>query len=121
MNLRKKILIVEDDTALGDALCLLLEEAGYETRLLEQGDLLLQNEYELPHLFILDRQLAGIDGLDLCRYLKAEPKSKAIPVILLSATPQVQKLAATAGADAFEEKPFRRQVLLPLISQLLKV
>lgn len=58
------------------------------------------------HLFVLDKSLAGADGLDLCRFIKSNSDYKDIPVVMLSAAPDIKSLAAEAGADGTIEKPF---------------
>ncbi len=59
-----------------------------------------------------------MDGLDLCRKLKASPDTSAIPILMLSANPQIKVLASEAGADAVMEKPFEIKELLSVIAGL---
>jgi len=80
---------------------------------------LLDNEVAVPDLFILDKQLSGVDGLDLCKFLKAQPATKSTPVIMLSANPQILMLARKAGADGALEKPFRMKDLKEIVQQQL--
>ena len=115
----KKILLVEDDYAVRDAIKMLLEELGYDLELHVNGETILSGEYNVPDLFILDKQLPGVDGVDICQYVKSQTVSKHLPVIILSASPVAQKSAMTAGADGFLEKPFRKTDLLDLLHRLL--
>jgi len=120
MQQRKRVLITDDDPGIRDAFKIIFEHAGYDTDIYSGGTELFSNDYELPDLFILDRQLAGVDGLDICRHLKNEPRSKHLPVLILSATPNLDRLAISAGADAFQEKPFRMHDLLGKVRQLIE-
>lgn len=81
---------------------------------------LLKNNYEIPDIFLLDKQLAGSDGLEICRYLKSRDETKSIPVIMISATPGIKEMAKEAGADDFVEKPFIMTNLLNKITAALE-
>ncbi len=111
----KKVLIVDDDPGIQDAFRLLFLKAGYDTRVLSSGNSILDGLFDIPDIFILDKQLSGVDGLDVCRYLKRREDTRHIPVIIISATPDVARLAADACADGFLEKPFRNRDLLAIV------
>lgn len=111
----KYILIVEDDPAIADALQIMLAEFGYSVNTMHDGRLILQQDIGLPDLIILDKQLPGIDGLDLCRWLKANEDYKEIPVIVFSASPHIERLAEEAGADDAIEKPFKMEALRAMV------
>ncbi|MEP6683842.1 MAG: response regulator [Parafilimonas sp.] len=111
----KQIIIVDDDAGIRDIFRLILQRAGYNVILYANGDVLMGNQFELPDLFIIDRQLSGIDGLEICRFLKAQFSTKNIPVIIISASPFIAASAAEAGADAFVEKPFKTKALVELM------
>jgi CheY-like chemotaxis protein len=113
--MKKKIMIIEDDAGVQDVFRLLLEKAGYETIILTDGNAIIQNNFEHPDLILLDRQLSGIDGLDICTYLKNKVETRHIPVIMTSATTNVGRLARLAKADDFIEKPFRSRELMDMI------
>ena len=114
----KKVMIIEDDPAIQDALGLLFKRAGYETFSYANGNFILKDEFEIPDLFIIDKLLAGVDGLDICKYLKNTAATKHIPVIILSATPHINKQIKQVGADAFLEKPFSNNKLLEIAASL---
>ena len=80
---------------------------------------LIDKPFELPDLFIIDKQLSGVNGLDVCMYLKKQPQTKHIPIIMVSASPSIGKLAISAGADAFMEKPFTKKNMLALVAKHL--
>lgn len=119
MEEQKRILVVEDDPAIQDAVRIMLERRGYKVAVLDRGDSLMEGDFEHPHLFILDKQLPGIDGLDICRHLKIQASTMHIPVLMLSASPQIGVLAGKAAADGFLEKPFQMPRLRELVSQLV--
>ena len=116
----KQILIADDDPGIRDIFQILLKRAGYEVVLYSSGELLMKDEFELPDLFILDKQLSGIDGLEVCQHLKHKKRTKDIPVIVISASPYVSHLAKEAGADDFIEKPFKTKALIEVMEKLLK-
>ena len=76
----------------------------------------LKNKFTLPDLFLIDKQLSGYDGLDICRHLKNQAHTKNIPVIMISASPNIGALSKEAGADAYIEKPFEVKDLLRLVN-----
>jgi DNA-binding response OmpR family regulator len=114
----KKILITEDDPGILDVLTIIFERANFEVVPHPDGNTILAGEFELPDIFLLDKQLSGVDGLDICRYLKSREQTTGIPVVIMSATPYLKVIAKQAGADAFIEKPFSNKDLVQLIEGL---
>jgi DNA-binding response OmpR family regulator len=112
MTPKKKIIVTDDDAGIQEIFRLIFEKAGFETTVLSSGAPLLEDNFDLPDIFLLDKQLSGTDGLDLCRHLKANARTKDIPVIMVSATPDLRILSANAGADDYIEKPFMTKQLL---------
>src|SRR5688572_18699109 len=108
----KKVMIIEDDPAILDALGILFSRAGYEIHSCPNGNFIFKEEFTIPDLFIIDKQLSGIDGLDICKHLKQTASTKHIPVIILSASPHINTQIKQVGADAFLEKPFSNNKLL---------
>ncbi len=115
----KQIIIAEDDPGIADIFQIILKRAGYSVTLYSNGEALMNNQLELPEMFILDKQLSGIDGLEVCRFLKSRESSKNIPVIIMSASNYIGGLAADAGADAFVEKPFKIKDLIEVIEKYI--
>jgi DNA-binding response OmpR family regulator len=116
---RKKIFLIEDDESVQEILTMLFEKAGYELEISPDGQI-VYNTVTWPDLFLLDKQLNGSDGLDICKYLKSNDATREIPVIMFSATPGVEPLAINAGADCFMEKPFNSNALMKKIEEYLK-
>ena len=115
----KTILVADDDEGIQDIFKIILERAGYTVDVHSEVLSILENDYKIPDLFLLDRQLSGHDGLNICRFLKNQPNTKNIPVIIVSATPQVGKMALDAGADGYIEKPFEMKNLLNVVKQYI--
>jgi DNA-binding response OmpR family regulator len=111
----KHIIIVDDDPAILDAFGLIFNAGEYRITVFSNGAPMFNNAFDIPDLFILDKQLSGVDGLDVCRFLKSQQQTMHIPVIMLSASLHLQKNAMAAGADAVLEKPFKIQALREMV------
>lgn len=102
----KKIIFAEDDPSIQKVINLILED-DYQITTFSRGEPLMNNEFEVPDLFLVDKHLpGGIDGLDICRFLKNQESTRNVPVIVISAIPNLKLLAKAAGADDCIEKPF---------------
>jgi DNA-binding response OmpR family regulator len=115
----KRIIVVEDDPGILDALSEVFDAAIYDVTNFRDAEPILNGRYERPDLFILDKQLSGIDGLDICRFLKKQESTKDIPVIMLSASPGIDKMAKAAGADDAIEKPFTLKLMRETLNKYL--
>jgi CheY-like chemotaxis protein len=116
----KKVMIIEDDPAILDVLGILFTRAGYIVAAHKNGNFILQNAFEIPDLFVIDNQLSGIEGLEICKHLRSRPETVSLPVILLSASPYLQKQASDAGANVFIEKPFTNKELVQVAANLVE-
>ncbi len=115
--MKKKIIVVDDDPDIQEVVRLILEQVGYQVKIYGSGVPLLEDEHDPPDLFILDKQLPDIDGLDICRRLKHNEKTKDVPIIMLSASPGITTLGPEAGAEESLEKPFSVKHLKELVAQ----
>jgi DNA-binding response OmpR family regulator len=115
----KHIILIEDDPGIQDAVAIVLRTAGYQVDVYANGAKILSDELAVPDLFILDNQLSGVNGLDICRLIKTRLSTKDIPVIMLSASPSISVMSGPAGADAYLEKPFAINALRELIKNKL--
>ena len=114
----KRILVVDDDPDILDALQMLLEFSGYEVKTTEKGEYaenLRDTNGGLPHLIILDVLLSGKDGRIICQKLKSQQDTKHIPIIMISAHPNAKHSVAAVGADEFLAKPFDADELLEMV------
>src|SRR5687767_3964083 len=117
LTMKRKILIADDDASIRDIFSIVLAKAGYDIEIKEDAQEIFSNKFKLPDLFLIDRLLSGVDGLDVCRYLKGNEQTSEIPVVMVSASPDIGVLAVKAGADDFIEKPFELAYLLRVIER----
>lgn len=115
-----KILIIDDDENILDALSLVLTDEGYTIDSLADGNMVFDRIRKFsPNIILLDVLLSGMDGRDICRKLKADPKTKNIPVIMISAHPSAGRSTMESGANAFLPKPFGIDELYKTVSKFL--
>jgi DNA-binding response OmpR family regulator len=113
-------MIAEDDPSIQKMFLIILRKEGYDIEVSSDAAEVYDKKQPLPNLFILDRQLQNSsDGLEACKYLKSEKETKDIPVIMISATPEIGVLAKKAGAEDYLEKPFSINLLLAKIKKFL--
>ena len=116
----KKILVVDDDPDILDALQFMLEDAGYRVTTTEKGEY-AENLHDtnggLPDVILLDILLSGKDGRLICQKLKSQEETKHIPIIMMSAHNNARQSVATVGADDFIAKPFEAGELLEKIGR----
>lgn len=116
----KKILIVDDDVSILDALALILEEVGYMVATTIKGDETYIKVAEFnPDLILLDVLMSGNDGRYICKKLKSSEESNHIPIIMISAHPSAEKSIRECGADAFIAKPFETEYLIQTVKRYL--
>lgn len=112
------ILVIDDEFDILDSIRFLLEDAGYAVttaRTPEPLRALTTTTTNRPDLILLDMLIAGSDGRDLMRGLRADAATRDIPVIMFSAYPNAEAATLEAGATAFLAKPFEIKDLLSLI------
>jgi DNA-binding response OmpR family regulator len=115
--MKKRILIADDDPGIRDIFKIVLTKAGYDIEVKEDANEIFENKFGIPDLFLVDKLLSGVDGCDICHYLKTNELTSHIPVIMVSASPDIGIAAAKAGADDFVEKPFELTYLLNVIER----
>lgn len=109
------ILVVEDTPESLKLLCDLLVDAGHSVRQAQDGTLALMTvRAKLPELILLDITMPGIDGYEVCRRLKADPTTRDVPVIFLSAMqePENRIMGFRLGAVDFIAKPYQAEEVL---------
>ena len=118
--MNRKILVVDDDPGILDAVSLILDESGYLVETAMKGDEIFEKVQKFhPELILLDVLMSGKDGRDICRKLKADESTKEIPVIMVSAHPTAGKGALECGAQDFLAKPFDADELIAKIEKNL--
>jgi CheY-like chemotaxis protein len=118
-----KVLLVEDNEESRDGLARHLRRKGYETLLAVDGrEGVDVARAETPDLILMDMSLPGLDGWEATRQLKAEPRTRGIPVIALTAHAMAgdREKALEAGCDDYETKPVEFAHLLGKIESLLR-
>src|SRR5574341_2673721 len=119
----KKILIVEDERDILQLVRLYLEKQGYRTCTATTGlEGLKQTKTENPDLVILDLMLAEMDGLEVCKRLRADPKTARIPIIMLTAKAEEADtvIGLELGADDYVTKPFSPKALMARVKALFR-
>ncbi|MGZ3776485.1 MAG: response regulator [Mucilaginibacter sp.] len=117
MDRIKKIMIADDDPAILDSVGILLEFEGYDVTTTLNGGTVLNMEHELPDLLLLDIWMSGMDGRDICKTLKQNEKTRGLPIVMISASKDIERSAIEAGADDFLAKPFDMNDLLGKIEK----
>ena len=116
----KKILVIDDDQDILEAVQMVLESGGYESNITTKGEEIYEkiDEYK-PDLILLDVLLSCSDGRNICKNLKKENKTKKIPIIMLSAHPTAKDSVKECGANSFIAKPFSVTDLLAQIEKYI--
>src|SRR5436190_52562 len=123
MRTAARILVVDDTQPNIRLMEALLAPRGYEIVAASSGEEALRLVEETkPDLILLDIVMPGIDGYEVCRRLRAEATNRVLPVVMITASGDEQKLKALeAGADDFITKPFDKSELLARVASLLRV
>lgn len=117
------ILVVEDEPDIADLVKYHLEKAGLPARVVGDGkqamELIVRDH---PDLVVLDLMLPGMDGLEVCRRLRASPETRGIPVIILTAkVEEVDRIVGLEmGADDYVPKPFSPRELVARVKAVLR-
>ncbi|HAZ22525.1 MAG TPA: DNA-binding response regulator [Firmicutes bacterium] len=118
--LKRRILVIDDETALVESICFNLEREGFQTFSSYNGiDGLEAIQTVKPDLIVLDLMLPGLDGLEICRRVR---KSEDIPIIMLTAKEsEVDRiLGLELGADDYVTKPFSMRELMARVKSVLR-
>jgi DNA-binding response OmpR family regulator len=117
-----KILVADDEQEIRDLLDNFLKDQGYEVILASDGEQALQlAEMENPQAIILDVRMPGLDGLQVCKRLKAKEETKLIPVIFITGFEDNKLKALDMGADDFVNKPFDMVELSIRVKSVLRI
>ena len=118
-----KVLVVEDEPDILEMVRYNLDQAGLDVETAEDAERALQSVREiLPDLIILDLMLPGIDGLDMCRQLKQDARTRHIPILMLTARKEeVDRIVGLElGADDYVVKPFSPRELVLRAQAILR-
>jgi DNA-binding response OmpR family regulator len=118
-----RILLIEDDPSIADIVAYNLRQADYDVRVCQDG----RQGYEearrtIPDVLVLDLMLPSMDGLEICRQLRADPHTRGILILILTAKAEEsdQVIGFAVNADDYVTKPFSVRVLLERVRALLR-
>lgn len=115
---KKKILIAEDDLSILEVMQIILGDSGYDVITEDDGNKLMKKlEEHHPDLLLLDIWIGGKDGGEIAKKLKGDEETRNLPVIIISANNDTEKIAKRAGADDFLQKPFDVEDLLKIVKK----
>ena len=116
------VLVVDDDSNIREVLHNFFTLKGYEVLLAANGEQALElAESEMPKVILLDINMPGIDGMETCRRLRADEKTRLIPIVLITAYGATKAEAHDAGADDIIYKPFDMRDLSIRLKSVIRV
>lgn len=118
-----KILIVDDEPDILELVSFNLKKEGFDVTSLSSGaQVVSEAEKDMPALIVLDLMLPEIQGLDVCRALRSNSKTKNIPIIMLTAKGEESDIIAglELGADDYITKPFSPKLLVARVRTVLR-
>ncbi len=119
----EKILLIEDDSDISELVQYNLEREGYKVYVSTDGEIGLSQAVQLkPDLIVLDLMLPGLDGLSVCRKLRADAHLSGIPILMLTAKGEESDIVIglEMGADDYVTKPFSPKELVARIRAVLR-
>ncbi len=120
---KENILVVDDEEDIVELISYNLSKDGYKVQVVTTGeDALKAARAQAPDLVVLDLMLPGVDGLDVCKLMKADKATKHVPVIMLTARGEEADVVTglELGADDYIVKPFSPRVLSARVKSVLR-
>jgi DNA-binding response OmpR family regulator len=118
---KKKILVAEDDRAIIEVVKIILESEGYDVFTADQAETVHKTiASQKPDMILLDIWLYGEDGGQIAKKIKAQAHTKHLPIVLMSANNETEKITKEVGADDFLLKPFNIDDLLYIVRKYVK-
>ena len=120
---KRRVLVVDDEKDLVDLISYNLTRGGFEVLTAYDGkDALELAQREIPDLVVLDLMLPGLDGTEVARRLKADPRTASVPIVMLTAKGEETDVVVglTIGADDYVTKPFSMKILLARVNTVLR-
>lgn len=117
----KRVLLAEDEPNIVESLTFLMERAGFDISAESDGRVALEMALSnTPDILILDVMLPELDGYEILRQLRADPRTERLPILMLTAKGQREdrETALECGADLFITKPFSNSEIVAAVKQL---
>ena len=119
--MKGKILLAEDDKAIVDVVKIILENEGYTVHTADNGNTLQKSiSQQEPDIILMDIWLFGENGGEIAKQLKSKSETKSIPLVLMSANNETEKITNAVGADDYLLKPFNIDDLLNIVRKYVK-
>ena len=119
----QKVLVVDDDPGIRDVVCFALQKAGYATTTAADGEQALKRfAADPPALVVLDILMPELDGVEVCRRLRADARGRAVPIVFLSSKDdEVDRIVGLeVGGDDYVSKPFSPRELVARVRAILR-
>jgi CheY-like chemotaxis protein len=116
------VLVIDDDPATAESLADMVSLLGHNTKIaLGPRKAIVNIKDSLPALILLDLNMPGVSGMEVCRYIKRDPAAKDIPVVFITAEddPTVIEQAKEAGAVGYLVKPVEFDALETVLAQVI--
>jgi CheY-like chemotaxis protein len=116
MNPVKLVAVIDDEPDVLLTISVILRRHGYDVitgRNANEASTIVEQH---PDIILLDMNMPGKQGTDLCRELKSAETTKDIRIVIISGNPQLEKAYRQCGADSFLQKPFDKNELLQIVS-----
>ena len=116
----RQVLVVDDDQTITALLTEALEDEGYAPAIAVGPAALIAAQTQQPAVILMDIAMPGLDGLEIARRLRADERTRHIPIVLMSAAGRLRERAGAAPVDAVVTKPFDLDEVLTMIDRLTK-
>ncbi len=113
--MNNKIVVIDDDKDILDIIQFILAEEGFDIVVYDRLRAIGEIAAQRPSLVLLDNKLAGVYSTNLCAELKSNELTKKIPVILVSASEDLEEIAKQGNADAYLMKPFDLKQFIQMV------
>ncbi|HSX39372.1 MAG TPA: response regulator [Candidatus Saccharimonadales bacterium] len=118
--MKKNIWILDDDESINEVIKIILEDAGFNAKIFSDAtSLKKQLKKKSPDLILLDIILSGQSGVAVANELKSSEQTKNIPIILMSANPDLKAVSKQAKVESYISKPFDINYLVKQINKVL--
>jgi DNA-binding response OmpR family regulator len=121
VDMNGKILVAEDDSAIVEVMKIILEDAKYTVFTADNSrDIHSLIKNEDPQLLLLDIWLSGENGGEIAQRIRTDEKTASLPIVMISANNETERIAKEVGAAGFLQKPFTIDDLLSMVKQHIR-